>query len=85
MAKSSFTVFIGVHGMNCTAIYGVTSIMPNLNGFLFNTEDGHDVQIDCPPNDDGIDHISFEYGYSNRALENIKKLGSYIVHDHREK
>lgn len=43
MCKSSFNVVLNSHK---TVILGVTSIMPNLNGVLFNTEDHFGVQVE---------------------------------------
>ena len=43
MCKSSFNVVIKSQK---TIILGVTSIMPNLNGVLFNTEDRLGVQVE---------------------------------------
>ena len=84
MAKSSFTVFIGSHVSDTIAIYGVTSIMANLNGFLFNTEDMQSVQLDSD-SEGGLAQISFEYNYTDEELDDIKTRPQYKVYDHRLK
>ena len=47
MSKSSFTVYYKLaHGPFVTVL-GVTSIVPNLNGILFQTENGEGHQIEA--------------------------------------
>ena len=87
--KSSFTVIIdGVHLPKMIVITGVTSIFPNLNGFLFNTEDRVGYQLEAHNLiDGGITGISFEYSYyDNEDIEHFKtQYHKYEVHDHKLK
>lgn len=47
MVKSSFTVsYRFVNSSKRVVILGVTSIVPNLNGVLFRTENGEDHQVE---------------------------------------
>ena len=82
--KNSFTVFIGDHTEKTTVITGVTSIMPNLNGFLFNTEDGLGFQIEHHELvEGGISNIAFEYDYTEDDINNLRELPQYEIHDHK--
>lgn len=45
MSKKSFTVGFVCNG-KIYVIYGVTSILPNLNGVLFQTENGEGYQVE---------------------------------------
>lgn len=61
MVKSSFTVSYRNQGVR-TTVLGVTSIVPNLNGFLFFTEDGQNHFIECCDlKDNSLSGIFFEY------------------------
>lgn len=91
--KKSFTVNYKMAGTPFVTVLGVTSIVPNLNGFLFFTEDGKNHQIE---NCDLVDlygskcvtGMCLEYstdedieGYFEQAKKTPDK---YTVIDHRE-
>ena len=82
MLKTSFTVVLD----DCIFITGVTSIVPNLNGFLFFTEDGQNHFIEsCELIEEGISGIAFEY-FSDEDIKDLKRFhGRNTVYDHREK
>lgn len=83
--KSSFTVMFESQTSNtATLITGVTSVVPNLNGFLFFTEDGENYQIESHELiDNGLSGISFEY-FSDEDIEDLKRFARNTVHDHRK-
>ena len=82
--KNSFTVFIGDHTNRTIVITGVTSMMPNLNGFLFNTEDREGFQIEKHELvNGGISNISFEYDYTEDDIEDLRNYPQYEIHDHK--
>ena len=61
MVKSSFTVSYRI-GRVRTTVLGVTSIVPNLNGFLFFTEDGQNHFIEWNDlTDNSLTGVYFEY------------------------
>lgn len=84
MIKTSFTVTIDDFNKP-TFITGVTSIVPNLNGFLLFTEDGKNFQIEAYELEDGgLSNIAFDY-FSDEVIEDIKRHRRNTVHDHRLK
>ena len=84
MSKSSFTVVYPKNNKE-VIVSGVTSIFPNLNGFLFCTEDGQNHFIEsCDLIDQGLSGISFEYQYTDDDFEDFKNYDCYELHDHRK-
>ena len=84
MSKSSFTV-VYPKGNKEVVVSGVTSIFPNLNGFLFCTEDGENHFIEsCDLIDQGLSSISFEYQYTDTDFEEFARYDCYEFHDHRK-
>ena len=82
--KTSFTVMFD-RGNKTHVVAGVTSIVPNLNGFLFFTEDGENYQIEsCDLIDGGMSAISFEYDYLDEDFEDFASMDRYVLHDHRK-
>lgn len=71
MSKSSFTVRYHLPKYRKTVVVlGVTSIYPNLNGFLFCTEDGKNHQVESHELDDKmLTGMSFEYDTSDEDIE----------------
>ena len=82
--KTSFTVMFD-RGNKTHVVAGVTSIVPNLNGFLFFTEDGKHYQIEsCDLVDGGMSAIAFEYDFLDEDFEDFASMGMYVLHDHRK-
>lgn len=82
--KTSFTVMFD-RGNKTYVVAGVTSIVPNLNGFLFFTEDGKHYQVEsCDLIDGGMSAISFEYDYLDEDFEDFASMDMYVLHDHRK-
>lgn len=75
MSKSSFDV--AIHNEK-VIVFGVTSIMPNLNGVLLQTEDRYGYQIDSHAMKNGAT-LSIEY-YNPDFMEIPE---DYVVKDHR--
>lgn len=92
MSKASFTVGYQLKGQT-HVVLGVTSIVPNLNGFLFFTEDGHNHIIENYELNGGecefLGNMFFEYTDDEGYLEYFQTAGAtpdcYKVHDYREK
>lgn len=83
MSKSSFTV-IYPKGDKEVVISGVTSIYPNLNGFLFCTEDRENHFIEsCDLIDKGMSNLTFSYQYTDEDFEDFARLEHYEFHEHR--
>lgn len=74
MAKSSFSL---VYEQGGIVFHGITSIMPNLNGILLQTEDRENVQLDC----DELCGANFEFKYYDFKRYTIPD--GYIIMDHR--
>lgn len=90
MSKSSFTVYYKLPRYPWTIVLGVTSIMPNLNGFLFNTEDGEGHQIEHYELANGLlPGVAFKYSTEediNNYLKDFEKSPeSHPLFDHRKK
>lgn len=90
MSKSSFTVSYKLPRHPRTVVLGVTSIMPNLNGYLFNTEDGEGHQIEHYELVDGfLPSVVLEYSTEediNDYLKDFEKSPEkFPLFDHREK
>lgn len=87
MFKSSFTVGYNHCGFE-TVVLGVTSIVPNLNGFLLFTEDGENFQIESYELAHNIlGNVYFEYSTEEdiaEAFESAEK-GEFLLIDHRKK
>ena len=82
--KTSFTVMFD-RGNKTHVVAGVTSIVPNLNGFLFFTEDGKNFQIEsCDLIDGGMSAIAFEYDFLDEDFEDFASMDMYVLHDHRK-
>ena len=90
MTRQSFTVKYR-HSKQCKFVLGVTSIVPNLNGFLFFTEDGQNHFIESDEVHWNQDSMPFTLEYSTDA-----QIDYYIgcagvlpnknkVYDHRKK
>lgn len=83
MIKASFTVGYRLHKGDISenhVVLGVTSIMPNLNGFLMFTEDGENHFIERHE----LIHETLTGVYLSYDIEDeLDPLG--IVHDHRKK
>lgn len=83
MIKTSFTVGYRLHKGDISenhVVLGVTSIMPNLNGFLMFTEDGENHFIEGHE----LTHETLTGVYLSYDIEDeLDPLG--IVHDHRKK
>ncbi len=92
MSKSSFTVGYQLRGQT-HVLLGVTSIVPNLNGFLFFTEDGHNHMVEHHELSGGecefLGNMFFEYTDDEGYLEYFQTAGStpdcYKVFDYRDK
>lgn len=93
MINKSFTVSYRTHGVRHTVL-GVTSIVPNLNGLLFFTEDGHGHQIEscdmrCRRDESPFKRLCIEYSNDediDGEFYNAKQEPSnYKVYDHRSK
>lgn len=89
MSKGSFAVKFAYgsdENRKKFIILGVTSIMPNLNGFLFNTEDHQGFQVESHEiQDELFDHIrlmSFYYD-QQEVLETYVDNKNYTILDHR--
>ena len=88
MIKTSFTVSYRLNRMSHTVL-GVTSIVPNLNGFLFFTEDGENHFIES--HDMRTNYLSMYMEYStDEDIQDEIELASaepdkYRVYDHRKK
>ena len=78
MIKTSFTVGYRLGKQN-HVVLGVTSIVPNLNGFLFFTEDGENHFVESHE----LLFESLTGMYISYSIEDeLDPLG--IVHDHRK-
>lgn len=87
MIKSSFTVGYRHKGFR-TTVLGVTSIVPNLNGFLFFTEDGENHFIEAHELDDNLlGGVYFEYSTEEDLQDEFDSAedGEVLVIDHRKK
>lgn len=93
MFKASFTVNYKADKKPFVTVLGVTSIVPNLNGFLFFTEDGENHQIEaCDLYDlygsKCVTGMCLEYSTDQDIkdyFEQAKKTpDKYVVIDHRE-
>ena len=83
MFKSSFTVgYLKFRNneVENNVVLGVTSIVPNLNGFLFFTEDGENHFIEK----DELSHQTLCGMYMSYFLEDELDPNA-VVHDHRKK
>ena len=71
MSKASFSVRIHLpKERKYIRLLGVTSIYPNLNGFLFCTEDGDNFQIEHYRLSDGmLTGLCFEYDITEEDVE----------------
>ena len=92
--KSSFTVNYKLAHKPFVTVLGVTSIVPNLNGFLFFTEDGEHHQIEnheLDKFDDGrfVAGMCLEYSSDEDIAEYFEQAqktpDKYKVYDHRER
>ena len=79
MSKASFAVRIHLpKERKYIRILGVTSIFPNMNGFLFCTEDRNGFQVEYDRLSDGmLSGICFEYDLTEEDVE-------YEFHDAQE-
>lgn len=89
MINKSFTVGYYLNRVHHT-ILGVTSIVPNMNGFLFFTEDGKNHFVESHSmQDNSLTHVFFEYSNDEDIqieFDSAKDNPTgYIVHDHRNK
>ena len=87
MIRNSFTVGYRIHRVHYTVL-GVTSIVPNLNGFLFFTEDGENHQIEaCDLTDRSLPGMHFEYSLDDDIKDEFELASDqpdkYKVIDHR--
>ena len=87
MIRNSFTVSYRHHGIR-TTILGVTSIVPNLNGFLFFTEDGENYFIEKCDLTTGncLTGVYFEYSSAEDLADEFAEAeeGSVVLIDHRK-
>lgn len=88
--KSSFTVGYQQDRID-HVVLGVTSIVPNLNGFLFFTEDGRNHQIESHElNFGALCNVFLEYS-SEEDIEGyledpcVPSGINFQLHDHRKK
>lgn len=89
MSKASFTVGYRREGVDYV-VFGVTSVMPNLNGFLFFTEDGiHHFIEHWEITDNILGNVFFEYtddeGYLEYYQTAQERPENYVIIDHRMK
>lgn len=90
MIRNSFTVKYR-HCNQCIKVLGVTSIVPNLNGFLFFTEDGQNHFIESHEVARAQDSMPFTLEYSTDAEVDYYIHCAKILHnknkvyDHRKK
>lgn len=94
MSKASFTVNYKMAKKPFVTVLGVTSIVPNLNGFLFFTEDRKNHQIEACDLEDlwgskTVTGMCLEYSTDQDIedyFEQAKKTpDKYVVIDHRER
>lgn len=85
--KNSFTVGFVVDGMKIV-IFGVTSIHPNMNGVLFNTENGVGYQVESHQMTDGNILGNMYIEYSDLAdfeeYESFRRYTDFEIHDMRK-
>ena len=95
MSKSSFTVYYKSAKGPFVTVLGVTSIMPNMNGILFQTEngEGHEIeayQMNCVKGASIVAGISIEYSTEEEIREcldmarTVNNATKYIVIDGRQ-
>ena len=93
MINKSFTVSYRVYGVHHTVL-GVTSIVPNLNGLLFFTEDGKNHQIESHEmrirgDESPYKRLCVEYSNEEDIADEFDLASEepfrYEVHDHRSK
>lgn len=80
--KSSFTVTYKDAQHIHNIVLGVTSIMPNLNGLLLQTEDGHGIQIESWQMACGI---QLYVEYNELSEDDINPDYDFIIIDRRSK
>lgn len=78
MIKTSFAVSFR-HNDKSYAVLGVTSVLPNLNGVLFCTENKEHFYIESYEIPNGLEDMRIDYDQS-KCMELCD-----IVFDHREK
>lgn len=85
MSKSSFAVGFRIN-RETVVVLGVTSIVPNMNGVLFFTEDGKNYEVEAHNMKDGIlpnMFIDYEQFYLREEIE--LDCARYTCIDHRAK
>lgn len=81
--KSSFAVVYRLcAGDDVNVVLGVTSIVPNLNGLLFFTEDREDHQVEYYQMRDGYFELDIDYNQDDYLNSGDNE---YHIHDHRNK
>ena len=89
MIRNSFTVKYR-YSKQRKFVLGVTSIVPNLNGFLFFTEDGQNHFIESSEVHWNQDSMPFTLEYSTESqidyyLQSAKRYTNQVkVYDHRK-
>ena len=88
MCRNSFTVGFSLNG-KMYVIYGVTSIFPNLNGVLFQTENRKGYQVESyEMQEDLIGNMYIEYStdeyYEDYEFRKKSDPDRYVILDMRE-
>lgn len=84
MRKSSFTVLVEHKSTNRWEVFvGVQFISITDDGYIFFTEDKLNPVVSFSEGTRALFDITFDAGYTDKDIKELKQLCKYEVHDHR--